>query len=84
MRLNNEAFEKIFIEKFRGNYREAARQLETDVSQIHRIINQKQGAGLLFIERIIEWCARNGVDYRTLVILPKPFAITPTEANAGM
>ena len=80
--LNIPAFEKLFTERFDGRYHEAARQTGIDVSQIHRIINQKQGAGIIVVERLIEWCNKNGVDYRTLISIPEPLATGNVEETA--
>ena len=71
MRLNGAAFEEFFLEHFGGNYHKAAKQLGADVGQLHRIINKGQGAGLVFIGRLLRWCAQNGVDYTPFIFLPE-------------
>ena len=79
MKLNIKAFKKLFKTQFKNNYHEAARQLGAQASQIHRIINSGQKAGLLFLERLYLWCAKNNVDYNALIFLPLPL----TDANEG-
>ena len=78
MRLNPDGFNKLFTETFEGNYHEAARQLEVDAAQIHRIINKGTGAGITFIERLLNWCSKNQVDYNTLIFLPESLTIGNT------
>ena len=68
--LNMPEFEKLFQQNFGGNYHKAAREIGDDAGQIHRIINGKQKAGLLFIERLLLWCSDNNVDYAGLIFLP--------------
>ena len=74
MRLNILAFNKMFDEQFKGNYHEAARQIGADVAQIHRIVNKKQNFGLVFVERLLEWCVQNNYDYSELIIMPSAMA----------
>lgn len=70
MRLNFAAFDKLFMTKFSGNLHEASRQLNVDISQLHRIINKNTGVGLLFIERFMKWCKANDEKAEDYIFLP--------------
>lgn len=72
MNLNIKAFEDLFQNEFGGNYHEAERQLGIDASQLHRVLKQGKGAGLLFMTRLSNWCVKKGIDYGELIFLPKP------------
>ena len=81
--LNSQNFNKLFREKFDSNYHEAARQLGTDAGYVHRIVSGKRKAGVVFIERLLNWCSRNDVEYSNLIFLPQPLpCVKPTKKQA--
>ena len=75
IKLNEDAFKNLFLTEFSGNYHEAARQIGANESQIHRIINKRQGAGMLFLERLMTWCTHHGKDYREYIFFPDPLTV---------
>ncbi len=64
-------FEGLFISEFQGNYHKASRDLGVDVAQIHRIVNKKKGAGLLFVSCLMKWCRNNNIDVTDLFFYPE-------------
>jgi hypothetical protein len=46
-----------------GNYNKFARMLNVDVSQLHKIINSNSNAGPKFLEKLINYCQKNNLDF---------------------
>lgn len=59
---------KSHMEKYHQNsYRRFARALEVEVSQLHRIINKKSKAGVLFLGRLHKYCKKNELEFNDFI-----------------
>lgn len=70
MGLNKDEFTKFFQSEFNGNYNECGRALGISPGQIHRVVNRNGSkAGLVFLNRLINYCQDKCLDYTLLISL---------------
>ena len=55
---------QLMIEQCKGNYNLFARELGIDPGHLHRFLNTGVGGGKKMIFGLMDYCSRNGIDYR--------------------
>lgn len=62
-----ENFEKFMEEEFYGNSTQAAKALNLNTSTLTRILSKKRAPGIKFLEAIVDYCRKNGIDYSNII-----------------
>lgn len=67
MYLNKDYLMKFMLDNYGGVYRAFARDLGVEVSQLHRILNGDDRAGVVFLGRLHKYCQHKNVDYQEFI-----------------
>ena len=62
--LDKDKMQELMKLQCRGNYNLFARELGIDPGHLHRFLNSGVGGGKKMIFSLMDYCARNGLDYR--------------------
>jgi len=63
MELNKVELKKLLYERFNGNFTKMARELNVNVAQLYRILENNSNAGSKFFGKLMSWCKQNYVDH---------------------
>ncbi|ANE46288.1 hypothetical protein SY83_08380 [Paenibacillus swuensis] len=63
MEINKIRVRKLLDEEAAGNYRELARILDVQVSQLHKLINKDSKAGPVFLGKLRQYCIQKGIPF---------------------
>lgn len=58
---------KFMKDNYGGVYREFARDLGVEASQLHRILNGDNQAGVVFLGRLHKYCKQKGIDFQEFI-----------------
>lgn len=67
MKLNVEKLKELMEKKFDSNYHLFAKALNIDAAHIHRILNDKRGAGVKVISGIMNYCKENNIPFEEYI-----------------
>ncbi|QCR33166.1 transcriptional regulator [Lysinibacillus sp. SGAir0095] len=67
MYLNKSKLIELMNRQFEGKYRQFARALNVEVSQLHRIINSDSQAGIIFLGKLYKYCKSNKIPFEQFI-----------------
>lgn len=68
--LNVKSFSKFVKQHFNNNYSNCAKALSVNSSTISRIVRNKYNGGAIFLNKLMNYCVQNDIDYNIFLELP--------------